>query len=306
MPFILKQHTHKYKHKNRINTAIEFENIAKGGSLSSILGNANENNDNDNSNENDEYWEDETNEYNNNKNDNEKNKNKNEKIDIDPELEKELASIYNEYMLNNTENTEKTNPNKFIESVIPRTDSIKGNMTKEKRDKLFQQFINLRTRKTAWEIQIKSGEYKILQKMVKSKGFRLSNVERVGYGNLNINNLKIGPKFINDKNIRYKNDIQKLIEFKQKQNKKNNASNPSTDSNLLQNMTEYQNIEIAYNNYKNSDFVKLKKNQIQSLWECVGGMKIGVIVKLESLFERANRLNDADFWIWLESIGVKL
>ena len=37
------------------------------------------------------------------------------------------------------------------------------------------------------------------------------------------------------------------------------------------------------------------------LWECVGEMDVGIRIRLQSLYERANKMNDVEFMEWLKT-----
>ena len=47
--------------------------------------------------------------------------------------------------------------------------------------------------------------------------------------------------------------------------------------------------------------VRLKEKELAKLWDTVGGTEVGVIHRLNSLLERANKVNDTEFMQWLRN-----
>eukprot|EP01084_Bolivina_argentea_P079473 144155_1 len=145
-------------------------------------------------------------------------------------------------------------------------------------DKYYRKYLKSLKRQTRWDITIKHGQHKIMKRMIKNLGFNVENIERIGYG----------PFLIGEDGKDFK---QWNIGGK-------------TEDEVLRLFDEEKEEELNDNVYKqlyDNNCVELNDIQMDRLWDVVGGGEVGVIARLNSLFERANKLNDIQFMDWLRN-----
>ena len=166
----------------------------------------------------------------------------------------------------------------------------------------YDKYVNSIKRQTQWNIITKHGKNKIIQHMIKSKGFDVTRVERIGYGPFTIENdfkhWNWNDAFLINKTeqelkqlkmygINYDNIIK---EFDEKE------INEDVNRNIISELCKYNSIQ-------------LNSIQKQKLWDYIGGRSIGINLKLKSLLEKGFLKNDLKFFEWLNkqySIRIKL
>ena len=139
-------------------------------------------------------------------------------------------------------------------------------------DKYYRKYLRSLKRKTRWDITVKHGQHKVMKRMIKNLGFRVEDIERIGYGPFLIGeDGKDFKQWSGEHVIRYFDEV------------KEESLNDNT-----------------YNELYKHNCVNLNDIQVGKLWDTVGGANVGVISRLNSLLERANKLNDTQFMDWLK------
>lgn len=172
------------------------------------------------------------------------------------------------------ENANTTDSHKESESEMKEDDDgVEGMRGSEK---YYRKYMRSLKRRTRWDISIKYGQHKIMKRMIGNLGFNVVNTERIGYG----------PFLMGDDGH----------DFKQWTEEKRNEEFVVQ----FEEGTEQQIDEEVYRKLVEFNTVRLTDKQLTKLWDTVGGVEVGVVHRLNSLLERANKVNDSEFMQWLK------
>eukprot|EP01083_Nonionella_stella_P024884 68541_1 len=145
-------------------------------------------------------------------------------------------------------------------------------------DKYYRRYLRSLKRQTRWDITIKHGQHKIMKRMIKNLGFNVENMTRIGYG----------PFLMGEDG----KDFKKWNE------------NEKKTGEVLRYFDEEKEEELDENVFRKlyeNNCVELNEIEIGRMWDAVGGGSVGVIARLNSLLDRADKLNDTEFMDWLRN-----
>merc|ERR1712129_321535 len=154
--------------------------------------------------------------------------------------------------------------------LVANEDEVEGIKGSEK---YYRKYLRSKKRKVRYDVTIKHGQHKVMKRMIKNLGFHVEDIERIGYG----------PFMIGEdgKDFKAWNGEQLIRKF---------------DEEKEANLNEH-----VYHELYEQNCVQLNDVQVGKLWDTAGGASVGVISRLHSLLERANKLDDAQFMDWLRT-----
>ena len=160
-----------------------------------------------------------------------------------------------------------------VESTAESTESIDDGVEGGKgSEKYYRKYVRSLKRQTRWDISIKHGQHKIMKRMIGNLGFNVENTERIGYG----------PFLMGEDG----HDFKQWNEGKRAEGFTLHFEEGKEEKEVFRKLVEH-------------NTVRLKERELSKLWDTVGGTEVAVIHRLNSLLERANKVNDTEFMQWL-------